>query len=99
MPPQTPVHAAFDRFGRASGMELHKRAWYQRTDEVITSCGLQMSQYGPSYYVNVGFNFVALDRDAHPRPERCHLPVRMGLLIRDESEAGALSRLGSRIRD
>ena len=87
------MHVAFDRFGRAAGMELHKRAWYQRTEEVITACGLQKSQYGPSYYVSVGFNFVVLDTDPHPHPEGCHLRVRIGQLIRDESRVAELDRL------
>jgi hypothetical protein len=93
MPPKTPVHVAFDRFGRAAGMELHKRAWYQLTEEVITVCGLQKSQYGPSYHVNVGFNFVVLDPGPHPHPERCHLRVRIGQLIRDEGRVAELDAL------
>jgi hypothetical protein len=93
MPPPTPVHIAFDRFGRAVGMELHKRAWYQRTEEVITVCGLQKSQYGPSYYVNVGFNFAGLDSDPHPHPERCHLRVRIEQFIRDEGQVAEVRGL------
>lgn len=81
MRPRTPVHVAFDRFGREAGLELHRRAWYQRADEVVTVCGLQKSQYGPSYYVNVGFNFTTLDADPHPHPEGCHLTVRIGEFV------------------
>jgi hypothetical protein len=80
------VHVAFDRFGRQAGMELHKRAWYQRADEVVSACGLQKSQYGPSYYVNIGFNFTKLDADPHPHPEGCHLTVRIGEFISDAEE-------------
>src|SRR5918996_6667499 len=92
MLPQTPVHAAFDRFGREVGMELHKRAWYQRADEVVTACGLQKSQYGPSYYMNLGFNFTTLDADPHPHPERCHLRARIGEFVSD-TEARELREL------
>lgn len=86
MPPRTPIHLALDRFGREAGLELHKRAWYQRTDEVVTVSGLQKSQYGPSYYVNVGFNFTILDADPHPHPEGCHLTVRIGEFVSDAEE-------------
>ena len=44
------AHVALDRFGRGAGMELHRRAWYRRSDEVIAVSGLQRSQYGRQYY-------------------------------------------------
>ena len=100
MPPRTPVHVAFDRFGRVCGMELFRRSWYRQTDEVVTACGLQKSQYGPSYYVNVGFNFVALDPEPHPHPpDRCHLRFRIGQLIRDKKVVDELDLLLDLERD
>jgi hypothetical protein len=81
VPAKTPIHVAFDRFGRDVGMELHSRAWFLRTDEVIVTCALQKSQYSPLYYLNVGYYLRSKGPETHPKSHECHITYRAGDLI------------------
>jgi hypothetical protein len=81
VPPKTPIHIAFDRFGRNVGMELRNRAWFLRTDEVIVTCALQKSQYSPLYYLNVGYYLRSKGPETHPKSHQCHIAYRAGQLI------------------
>ncbi len=85
VPAKTPIHTAFDRFGRGAGVELHRRAWYWRTEEVIVTCDLQKSQYGPSYYLNVGYYLRSTGDETHPRSSVCDIPLRAEQLVGDQS--------------
>jgi hypothetical protein len=81
VPPKTPIHVAFDRFGRDAGLELRNRAWFLRTDEVIVTCALQKSQYSPRYYLNVGYYLRGQGAESHPKGHQCHITYRAGQLI------------------
>jgi hypothetical protein len=65
-------------------MELHSRAWFLRTDEVIVTCDLQKSQYGPLYYLNVGYYLRSEGPETHPKSHKCHITYRAGALIGQE---------------
>jgi hypothetical protein len=81
VPAKTPIHIAFDRFGRDAGMELHRRSWFLRTEDVIVTCALQKSQYGLRYYLNVGFYLGSKGPETHPKSHECHITYRAGPLI------------------
>ena len=68
-------------FGRDAGLELHKRAWFLRTEEVIVTCDLQKSQYGPLFYLNVGYYLRSEGSKTHPKSHQCHITYRAGQLI------------------
>jgi hypothetical protein len=85
MPPTTPIHVAFDRFGRDAGMELHRRAWYWRTEEVIVVCDLQKSQYGPRYYLNIGYYLRASGSETHRKSWKCDIGLRAETFLDDDS--------------
>jgi len=74
-------------------LELHRGSWYLRSEELTTCFGLQKSQYGHSYYLNVGFNFRGIDDEPHPLPERCHLRLRIERLVGDDKEIPVVRRL------
>jgi hypothetical protein len=99
VPARSPIHVAFDRFGRDAGMELHRRAWYWRTEEVIVTCDLQKSQYGPSYYLNVGFYFRSIGNETHPKSSKCDIPMRAERLIGGQSGLSELLDLDKPIAD
>jgi hypothetical protein len=99
MPPNTPIHVAFDRFGRDAGMELRGRAWFLRTDEVIVTCDLQKSQYSPLYYLNVGYYLRSEGPETHPKSHTCHITYRAGELIGRERAFDELLDLENRIDD
>src|SRR5687768_16875283 len=65
-------------------MELHRRAWYRRSDEVIAVSGLQKSQYGRQYYFNQGFWLREISDDRHPQVDACHIRLRLETLLPDE---------------
>jgi hypothetical protein len=53
---------------------------------------LQKSQYGPRYYVNVGFWLQAVEEAKFPRDDQCHVLIRLDSLIggTGEDEVNAL---------
>lgn len=80
-------------------MELHRRAWYLRSDEVIVTCDLQKSQYGPVYYLNVGFYLRAYGEEAYPKSHVCDIVVRAGQFLGEETNLDELLDLESGIPD
>jgi Domain of unknown function (DUF4304) len=80
------VHEAFGQFGRKAGLERKGSVWFRRSDTVVAVVGLQKSQYGRSYYVNVGFWLRELGDNRFPKEERCHIRVRLGGLATDQRE-------------
>ena len=84
VPPRNAVQLAFDRFGRSAGMELHRRAWYRTSDEVVAVSELQKSQYGRSYYFNQGFWLRELGDERYPRQSSCHITLRLETLASEE---------------
>ncbi len=78
------VQSGFDRFGRTTGLQKRSGAWYRLCDEVIAVVDLQKSQYGPQYYVNLGFWLRQLGDEVYLRRERCHISVRLEVLLASE---------------
>jgi hypothetical protein len=83
---RSPIHEALDRFGRDLGLEKKSGAWYRLCEEVIAVVDLQKSQYGASYYVNLGFWLRALGEERYPKGARCHIAVRLENLAPDERQ-------------
>src|SRR4051794_24856767 len=78
------VQQAFDRVGRVAGWEKKSGAWYRHRDEVVAVVDLQKSQYGPQYYVNVGFWLRELGDERYPKTWKSHVQVRLGSLLSGE---------------
>jgi hypothetical protein len=64
-------------------MELHRRAWYLRTDEVIAVSALQKSQFGRQYLFNQGFWLRDIADEPHPSEVDCHVRLRLETLVPD----------------
>jgi hypothetical protein len=75
------IQCAFDDFGRDAGAEKKSGSWYRRSDEVIAVLNLQKSQYGPSYYFNLGFWLREIDDERYPKAHRLHISTRLGGLL------------------
>jgi hypothetical protein len=97
MPPTTSIHVAFDRFGRDPGMELCRRAWFLRSDEVIVRCDLQKSQYSPR--LNVGYYLRSEGPETHPHSHDCHITYRAGKLVGNEQAFDGLLDLEQPLDD
>jgi hypothetical protein len=94
------VQRAFDGFGRDAGSEKKSGSWYRRRDEVVAVLNLQKSQYGPRYYLNVGFWLVEVGDERYPQPHKCHVRMRVeGLLPAAEKRINELLNLGHDMSD
>jgi hypothetical protein len=80
------VQEMLERFGREAALEKKSGVWYRRGDGVIGVVDLQKSQYGPKYYLNVGFWLEQLGEERYPKPERSHISVRLETLVPEERE-------------
>ena len=61
---------------------------------------LQKSQYGPRYYLNVGFWFCELGHTRYPKDNMCHIVVRLeGLLPAADEQIQKLLDLGREMID
>jgi hypothetical protein len=52
--------------------------WCKLTTETLFSCGVQRSNYGDRYFINVGVHFLELAKVKHLPPHRCHFCGRFG---------------------
>jgi hypothetical protein len=94
------VQRAFDEFGRQAGFEKKSGSWYRQSDEVIAAINLQKSQYGPLYYINVGFWLRQLDDERYPKMNQWHVLIRLEDLLPDaEKRIGELLNLDSPVSD
>jgi hypothetical protein len=80
------VQRAFDGWARAAGLEKKFGSWYRVSTEVIAVSNLQKSQYGPVYYFNQAFWLRALGDDAFPKHNKCHIRLRLGSLVGEDSD-------------
>jgi hypothetical protein len=94
------IQRAFDEFGRDAGFEKKSGSWYRRGEEVIAVSNLQKSQYGPRYYFNQGFWLRELDDERYPKPNKCHVRMRLeGLLPAAEERVNELFDLEREMSD
>ena len=67
-------------------MQKRSGAWYRANPQTWTVVQLQKSQYGQSYYVNVGF-WLRVAGDDHPPPEHhFHIRIRLNALLPDPGD-------------
>jgi hypothetical protein len=68
---------------KQAGFEKSGATWRKTNDDVVSVLNLQGSQWGPSFYVNLGVYFRALgDREA-PCEADCHIRTRLDDLVPD----------------
>jgi|SRR6266511_5276601 len=80
------VQQAFDEFGKDGGMLKHSGTWYRTGDWVTQAINLQKSQYGPSYYINIGWWLRALGGDKFPKDHQWHIGIRLESLVPNQEE-------------
>src|SRR5262245_38923985 len=72
------------------GFKKSGATWRKWSAEAIGVLNLQGSQWGPSFYINLGVYFRALgDRD-QPTECHCHIRTRLGALVPDWRRLDAL---------
>jgi hypothetical protein len=77
------VRGLFGACMKRAGVERKGSAWYIRSPEAVTVIDLQKSQYGPSYYCNVGFWMAVLGKagDRYPTTPTAHIIARAETLF------------------
>lgn len=70
-----------DAFAKSIGMLKHSGTWYRTTGDLVQALNLQKSQYGPVYYINIGFWLQALGESNFPGQRTWHLGIRLELLF------------------
>ena len=79
------VQMAYDAFGKGAGMTKHSGSWYRSTSDLVTVVNLQKSQYGSSYYLNVGWWLQALGTVKFPKENELHVRTRLEALVPDRT--------------
>jgi hypothetical protein len=79
----------FDELAKRAGFTKRSGSWYRRQADTISVLNLQKSQYGPSYYVNLGVWLSPLGDSGSPPPHHCHVQTRLEALA-PESERNAI---------
>ena len=81
------IQETFDSYGKQLGAHKSSGSWYLPVDEVTAVLDLQKSQYGPAYYINVGWWLRADLRGEFPKPQQCHIQTRAGSFAPPEMES------------
>lgn len=66
---------------KARGYKKSGPTWRRRKDDAIQVLNLQKSQWGDSFYVNVGLYLTALGEEEQPTEYRCHVRCRAERLV------------------
>lgn len=86
------VQRMFDELAKRADFTKRSGSWYRRQADTISVLNLQKSQYGPSYYVNLGVWLSPLGDSGSPPPHHCHVQTRLEALA-PESERNAIGAL------
>jgi hypothetical protein len=62
---------------KAEGFKKKGSTWHRLTSDGVHVVNIQGSQWGPEYYLNVGFYLAALGGDETPTEYRCHVRNRI----------------------
>lgn len=77
------VQRAFDWFGREHGFTRRSGDLFKQSEEVVAVLDLQRSDYGRSYYINVGFTLNQLHGGPVSKFGLCDIRLRAEALIDD----------------
>ncbi len=80
------IQHAFDEFGKDAGMLKQSGTWYRTPEGVTQALNLQKSQYGPSYYVNVGWWLRGLGDVKFPKDHQWHISIRLESLVANRAD-------------
>ncbi len=90
---------------KSEGFKKSRTTWHKGSSEGIYVFNIQASQFGPEYYLNVGFYISALGSIEKPPEYKCHIRERLNLtgnadnlfqeIQRWFSEFGSINKLRS----
>lgn len=62
------------------GFQRKSSTWYLSSETVIAVLNLQRSQYGATYFLNLGFWLQQIEHNGFPREHQCHVRDRASSL-------------------
>jgi Domain of unknown function (DUF4304) len=68
---------------KASGFRKVGATWRKRFAEAVGVINLQGSQWGPSFYINLGVHFTEIGEKDEPLEYHCHIRSRLEELVSD----------------
>jgi hypothetical protein len=71
---------------KRQGFKKSGATWWKDNGATIAVLNLQGSQWGPSFYINLGIYFRALGTLERPTESRCHIRARLEGLLPDRKE-------------
>lgn len=77
--------AVFEPF-KQSGFTRKGQSWYFRGKDTIVVANLQKSDWGPQYYINIGFWLKDFGEESFPPYNQCHLYYRVERIFRDHRD-------------
>ena len=75
---------------KAAGFRKDGATWRKFLPDAIAVLNIQGSQWGPSFYINLGTYFRALGSNEHPLESQCHLRARLNALSPDGARFNTL---------
>jgi hypothetical protein len=72
------------------GFKKAGATWRRESSEAISVLNLQGSQWGPSFYINLGVYFRALGERNQPAEHHCHIRIRLSELVPDRERLHTL---------
>jgi hypothetical protein len=72
-----PIRALFDKTLREQGFKKAAGSWYSDRPETVLVVNLQKSQYGYSFYINLGIWLKAVGESVAPKEHHCHVRIRL----------------------
>lgn len=76
-----PIKTLFDKTLRDQGFKKASGSWYSDRPETVLVANLQKSQYGSSYYINLGVWLKAIGEVAAPKEHHCHVRIRLESIV------------------
>src|SRR5438093_235721 len=74
---------------KAHGFTKEGPTWRKRFPESIAVFNIQGSQWGVSFYINLGIYFIALGQNERPLEYHCHVRARLDEVVPDRARCHA----------
>lgn len=75
---------SFETTLRDAGLIKKSGSWYRAGADADVVLNLQKSDFGNSYYLNVGVNLKALSPEPYPKINQCHIQLSGDSLVGDD---------------
>jgi hypothetical protein len=75
------IKMVVDSSFRSHGFNKTGSTWYKDCPESTLVANLQKSQYGDSYYLNLGVWLKALGESLAPKEHQCHIRLRLNNMV------------------